>query len=310
MNHPFLICVVGPTAIGKTKLAIALAQHFNCDIISADSRQFYKEMTIGTAVPTVEEFQAAPHHFIQNKSIHQPYTVGDFEVEGLHLLNTLFHKNKIQILVGGSGLYVNAILNGFDYFPAISTDIRESINQRYQQFGIAFLIDELLKRDAYYYHYLSINNPQTLKNPQRLKRFVEVCIATNQPYSSFLNKTANNRNFIPIIIGLEANRDVLYQQINLRVDNMMANGLLQEVENLLPYQELNALKTVGYQELFDFLNHKISLEEAIDNIKQNTRNFAKRQLTWFKRNQNTHWFNHQTALRIIIECIDKNINAI
>ena len=229
----YLITIIGPTAIGKTSLSIALAQHFGCDIISCDSRQFYKEMEIGTAVPNPEELASAQHHFIQNKSIFENYTVGDFEKEAIAKLDELFLKNTIQIMVGGSGLYVDAILKGFDSFPEIDSNVREEVRLKYEQNGIEFLQNKLQELDSEYYNFISETNPQTLQNPQRMMRFVEVCMGTQQPYSSFLNKEKNKRNFTPIIIGLEAERALMYDRINQRVDIMMKEGLLAEAEKLL-----------------------------------------------------------------------------
>lgn len=304
-NH--LIVIVGPTAIGKTALSIVLAQHFNCEIISCDSRQFFKEMNIGTAVPSVEELAAAPHHFIQNKSIFDSYSVGDFEQEALEKLTELFQKNSIQIMVGGSGLYVDAVLKGFDEFPDISNTIRDEITTTYQKEGLSYLQEKLKELDPVYFERLSQTNPQTLQNPQRMKRFVEVCIGTQKPYSSFLGIRKNTRNFKPIIIGLEAEREIMYERINRRVDIMMYQGLLQEVETLRKQQHLNALQTVGYRELFDYFNHKISLETAIEEIQKNTRRFAKRQMTWFKRTEDTTWFDYQTPAQEIITYIESKI---
>jgi len=300
----YLITIIGPTAIGKTSLSIALAQHFGCDIISCDSRQFFKEMSIGTAVPSKEELAAAPHHFIQNKSIFENYSVGNFEKEALEKLDELFTKNNIQIMVGGSGLYVDAVLKGFDEFPDIDESIRTEINSKFEELGIEFLQQELQELDIAYYKKLESENPQTLQNPQRMKRFVEVCIGTRLPYSSFIGKRKNERNFTPIIIGLEADREVMYNRINQRVDIMFREGLIEEVQTLLPHQSLNALQTVGYRELFDYFNKKISLNEAIEQIKMNTRRFAKRQMTWFKRTENATWFDFETDRNKIIKNIE------
>lgn len=307
MNN-YLITIIGPTAIGKTALSIALAQHFNCDIISCDSRQFFKEMKIGTAVPSDEELASATHHFIQNKSIFDNYSVGDFEKEAIEKLDELFLKNNIQIMVGGSGLYVDAVLKGFDDFPDIDEEIRTKINSDFEQFGIDYLQQKLKELDADYFQKLSTENPQTLQNPQRMKRFVEVCIGTGKPYSSFIGQKKNQRNFTPIIIGLEAEREMMYNRINQRVDIMMNEGLLKEAENLFPNKNLNALQTVGYRELFDFFEGKTSLEFAIEQIKMNTRRFAKRQITWFKRTENTIWFDYLTDRNEIIDSIELTIN--
>ncbi|WP_309641687.1 tRNA (adenosine(37)-N6)-dimethylallyltransferase MiaA [Flavobacterium sp.] len=299
----YLITIVGPTAIGKTALSIQLAQHFGCEIVSCDSRQFYQEMTIGTAVPTAEELAAAPHHFIHNQSIFKNYTVGDFEKEAITKLDALFAKNDFAILVGGSGLYVDAVLKGFDDFPEIPIAIREKVSQQYEQNGIEYLQQQLQQLDSVYYEKLTTENPQTLLNPQRMMRFAEVCLGTGKPYSSFLNQKQNQRSFTPIVIGLEAERLVLYNRINQRVDLMILSGLLEEAKALFPNKELNALQTVGYRELFDFFENKISLPEAIEEIKKNTRRFAKRQLTWFKRKENTQWFDYLTPSNEIIQYI-------
>jgi tRNA dimethylallyltransferase len=252
----YLITIIGPTAIGKTALSIALAQHFGCDIISCDSRQFFKEMKIGTAVPNEEELAGAPHHFIQNKSIFESYSVGDFEQEALAKLDELFQKNNVQIMVGGSGLYVDAVLKGFDEFPEIDASVRTEINAKFDILGIEYLQEQLQKLDSEYYQKLQSENPQTLQNPQRMKRFVEVCLGTGKPYSSFIGIRKNKRNFTPIVIGLEADREKMYERINQRVDIMLNEGLLEEAKNLYPNKQLNALQTVGYRELFDYFDGK------------------------------------------------------
>ena len=306
----YLITIIGPTAIGKTALSITLAQHFGCDIISCDSRQFFKEMKIGTAVPSDEELAAAPHHFIQNKSIFESYSVGDFEQEALLKLDELFQKNNIQIMVGGSGLYVDAVLKGFDDFPDIDDKVRETINTKFDTLGIEYLQQQLQKLDSEYYQKLQTENPQTLQNPQRMKRFVEVCIGSRKPYSSFIGKRKNVRNFIPIIIGLEADREVMYNRINQRVDIMLNEGLLAEAEILYPNKHLNALQTVGYRELFDYFDKKTTLEFAIEQIKMNTRRFAKRQITWFKRTENVSWFDYLTDRKEIISTIESQIQKL
>ena len=303
----YLITIIGPTAIGKTSLSIALAQHFGCEIISCDSRQFFKEMKIGTAVPSDDELAAAPHHFIQNKSILEHYSVGDFEKEALSKLDALFTKNNIQIMVGGSGLYVDAVLKGFDEFPDIDEDIRTEINSKFDALGIEFLQDKLKELDPYYYKKLEKENSQTLQNPQRMKRFVEVCIGSGLPYSDFIGKRNSKRNFTPIIIGLESDREIMYDRINQRVDLMFVAGLVEEVKQLLPHKDRNALQTVGYRELFDYFEGKNTLEFAAAQIKQNTRRFAKRQMTWFKRTENAIWFDFETDRNKIIEIINSKI---
>ncbi len=294
----YLVSIVGPTAIGKTKLAIALAQYFNTEIISADSRQFFKEMKIGTAVPSNEELQQATHHFIQHKSIFEKYSVGDFEKEAIELLGKLFKTKDIVIMVGGSGLYTDAVINGLDDFPEVSPEIRTLLNAQYRDFGISFLQEKLQSIDSEQY------NRMDNQNPQRLIRALEVCLASGKPYSSFLNKKQHKRDFIPIEIALTADREIVYQRINQRVELMLENGLIKETQNLHIYKNLNALQTVGYRELFDFLDKKSSLRQAVENIKMNTRRFAKRQFTWFQKNKNIYWFDYQEDIGNIISYVE------
>lgn len=309
MKKNYLIIILGPTAIGKTALGIKVAQHYKAEIVSCDSRQFYKEMAIGTAVPSVDELSAVPHHFIQNKSIFNKYTVGDYENESLDILDQLFEKNPIQVVVGGSGLYVDAILKGFDQFPKVSQEIKEFIENNYLSQGIEYLQTELKRLDATYYEHLYSDNPQTLVNQQRMKRFVGVCIASNQPYSSFLNQQKGERNFTPILIGLQAEREQMYSRINHRVDLMMENGLLAEVESLHPHKALNALQTVGYRELFDYLDGNFTKNFAVEEIKKNTRRFAKRQMTWFQKYEDLQWFDYNENINNILTHIDTKIHA-
>lgn len=304
----YLITIIGPTAIGKTSLSIALAQHFGCEIISCDSRQFFREMKIGTAVPNDGELKAAPHHFIQDKSIFDAYTVGDFEKEALAELDRLFAKNNIQVMVGGSGLYVDAVLKGFDDFPEINPEIREKVRTDYEEKGLTCLQSSLRELDPLYHQALSQTNPQTLQNPQRMMRFVEVCLGTGQPYSSFLSQKKNQRSFTPVIIGLEAERAVIYNRINQRVDQMVDEGLGEEAKSLYPHRQLNALQTVGYSELFAYFDGNITLKMAIEEIKKNTRRFSKRQLTWFKRTENAVWFDYLEDRTKIIAYIEKCIS--
>lgn len=297
MSTNTLITIVGPTAIGKTALSIQLAQHYGCDIISCDSRQFYKEMTIGTAVPEPEELAAAPHHFIQNRSITEDYSVGQFEKDALHNLNQLFIQNPTQIMVGGSGLYVDAVLKGLDYFPKVSSKIRTQLNSEWETQGIAVLQEKLKILDPETYATIAIDNPH------RLIRALEVCIGSGIPYSTFKNKPKAPRNFKSIKIGLTADREIIYNRINLRVDLMIKNGLLEEAQKLYPYKHLNALQTVGYRELFSYFDGDYSLDTAIEEIKKNTRRFAKRQLTWFRKDKETLWFDFTTPVAEIITAI-------
>jgi len=303
VKKKYLITIVGPTAIGKTALSIQLAQYYNCPIISCDSRQFYKEMSIGTAVPSATELAQAPHYFIQNRSIFDKYSVGDFEKEAVSKLQELYAITDVVILVGGSGLYIDALLYGLDEFPEIPENIREQVALDYKMNGIKLLQKQLQEMDPVYFKRLTVENPQTLLNPQRLMRFLEVCLGSKQPYSSFLNKKQNDRMFTPILIGLEAQRSILYDRINQRVDLMMKQGLEEEAKRLFTYKTLNALQTVGYKELFDYFDNKTSLETAVEEIKKNTRRFAKRQLTWFKKNERTHWFDYATNFEVITNLI-------
>lgn len=298
----YLISIVGPTAIGKTALSIKLAQHFKTEIISADSRQFFKEMQIGTAAPTPDELNAAPHHFIHHKSVTQPYSVGTFEKEALQKLNNLFKKHHIVIMVGGSGLYVDAVTNGLDNFPDVNPEIRQQLNTVLDEQGIETLQKQLKVLDETTY------NTIALDNPHRLIRALEVCIGTKQPYSSFLNKEKTKRPFKTITIGLTAERAIIYNRINQRVDIMMQQGLLNEVKQLQHLQHLNALNTVGYKELFNYLNGNWEENFAISEIKKNTRRFAKRQLTWFNKNPAISWFDYTTDVLVVINYLNSQIN--
>jgi len=295
-----LISIVGPTAIGKTALSIKLAQHFNTEVVSADSRQFFKEMNIGTAVPSLEELNSATHHFIQHKSITEPYSVGDFERDAIKQIQTIHRDNPYAIMVGGSGLYVKAVTNGLDDFPDVDIAIREKLNSELEQTGLKSLQEQLKALDPKSYNTIAIDNPQ------RLVRALEICIGTRKPYSSFLTHTEKNRDFKTLSIGLDADRTIIYDRINQRVDIMVKNGLIEEVERLLPYKHLNALNTVGYKELFQYFDGKHTLEFAISEIKKNTRRFAKRQLTWFRKNQDTKWFDYEANIKNIIDYIENN----
>lgn len=292
-----LISIVGPTAIGKTALSIKLANYFDTEIISADSRQFYKEMHIGTAAPTPSELSSAPHHFIHHKSIQDNYSVGDFEKEALKTLDILFKTKDVVIMVGGSGLYVDAVTKGLDEFPKVNSSIRTSLNERLHSEGIESLQEQLKKLDPKSFENIALDNPH------RLIRALEICIGTKKPYSSFLTFTKKARSFKTITIGLTAEREIIYNRINTRVDQMIIEGLLDEVKRLQSMQDLNALNTVGYKELFKYLNNEWTLEFAISEIKKNTRRFAKRQLTWFKKNTDTLWFDYRTDSEIMIKKI-------
>ena len=302
MMNKYLISIVGPTAIGKTALSIKLAQHFNTEIISADSRQFFKEMQIGTATPTPSELCAAKHHFIHHKSVTEKYSVGTFEKDAIEKLTQLFNSHDVVIMVGGSGLYVDAVTKGLDYFPDISPEIRVNLNKQLEEKGLEFLQKQLKELDITSYNSIEISNPH------RVIRALEICLGTDKPYYSFLNKEKGKRNFKTITIGLTADREIIYERINKRVDIMIQEGLLEEVKSLLKYQDLNALNTVGYKEFFNFLNTNWSLEFAISEIKKNTRRFAKRQLTWFKKNEDCLWVDYNSNIDSILQAINSKIN--
>tara|TARA_R110002072_G_scaffold296317_3_gene468106 strand:+ start:1515 stop:2441 length:927 start_codon:yes stop_codon:yes gene_type:complete len=298
-----LITIVGPTAIGKTSLSILLANYFNTQIISCDSRQFYKEMRIGTAVPEAEELEAATHHFIQNRSIFEDYNVGAFERDALAKLDELFKKNDVVIMVGGSGLYVDAVINGLDHFPKVDKSIRENLVNRLEKEGLTSLQIQLKELDIETYNTIAINNPQ------RVMRALEICIGTGLSYASFKNNPKKKRTFKSIKIGLNGDRQKIYERINLRVDLMIQNGLIEEAKQLYSNKDLNALQTVGYKELFSFFDGEITKEFAIEEIKKNTRRFAKRQLTWFRRDENILWFDFEEDFLNIISNLEKKLTV-
>jgi|SRR6185503_14714207 len=287
MNYPptskTLIVIAGPTASGKTAVAIELAKHYKTVVVSADSRQFYREMSIGTAKPSHEEQAAARHYFIDSLSITENYTAGDYESDGLKLLDELFKTRDVVILAGGSGLFIKAICEGFDSFPDIKPGIREKLNDEFLNKGIAYLQDKLKLVDPLYYNQVDLNNSQ------RVIRALEVFESAGKPYSSFRKSGSGERPFLIVKVGLGIDRAALYERINRRVDEMIKQGLVEEVRSLLPYRHLNALNTVGYAELFDYFDHKTDLETAIALIKQNTRRFAKRQMTWFNKDKDITW---------------------
>jgi len=303
MNTKVLLAVVGPTAIGKTALGIQLAKHFDTEIISADSRQFFKEMEIGTAVPSTQELNEVPHHFIQHKSIFEPYSVGDFEKEAILLLNDLYQKKDVAVMVGGSGLYVDAVISGLDEFPEVDPHIRETLNQELEKNGLELLQKELKQRDPEYYKTVD------LENPHRLIRALEVCRATDKPYSSFLNQRKPERPFKSLYIGIDAPREVVYDRINTRVDFMMEAGLFEEVKKLYSHKKLNALQTVGYKELFEYIDGKCSLEFAISEIKKNTRRFAKRQLTWLRKNESILWVPYDGKPEKVLQMVTDRLKT-
>lgn len=292
-NPKHLIAVVGPTASGKTGLAIQLAKHYNTAIISADSRQFYTELSIGVARPSEEELKAAPHYFIADRSIQNQLTAGQFEKEALDTLGVLFQSHDVVILCGGSGLFINTLVFGADPMPEADEAVRANLQQQYEEKGIAFLQAELQSLDPVYY------NVVDKQNPLRLMRAIEVCLVTGEPYSAQRKNERKARPFNTIFIGLDVERELLYNNINNRVDTMMQKGLLAEAHAVFHLKHLSTLQTVGYAELFDYFDGHADLDTAIDLIKRNSRRYAKRQLTWFRRYEEIRWFNPQNTAEII-----------
>tara|TARA_B100000214_G_scaffold243909_1_gene178836 strand:- start:10254 stop:11159 length:906 start_codon:yes stop_codon:yes gene_type:complete len=284
LDNKKVIFIIGPTAIGKTKLSIDLAKLFSCEIISCDSRQFYKELKIGSAPPNKLELTKIKHHFIQNLSVEEDYSAGQFEIDAIELIKKIHEKTNLVLMVGGSGLYIDAICKGLDKTPKISKKIRKEINEEYKNKGLIWLQEKVKKIDPELY----FNN--NCNNPQRLLRTLELFSQTGKNLSSFQTKKTKKRPFKIIKIGLNTNRKILYNRINKRVDDMIEKGLLKEAHSLINYQHKNALQTVGYKEIFKFLENKFSFEEAINAIKKNTRRFAKRQLTWFRKDKEIKWF--------------------
>lgn len=298
-ENRYLVVIAGPTAVGKTALAIQLAKYYNTVIISADSRQFYKELSIGTAKPDEQQLKDVTHYFVNNKSIPDLYGAGHFEKDVIPLLNELFKQHSIIFMVGGSGLYIDAVLNGVDDFIDIPISVRENINLSLKEKGINWLQEEVRKNDPDYF------NSVDIYNSQRLVRALEVFSYTGLPYSSFLKKEKADRNFTPVKILVNMPRQELYHRINERVDKMMEEGLLEEAKKFSDQKNVNALKTVGYKELYDYLDGLYDLKTAVDKIKQHTRNYAKRQLTWFKNKDAFTEFEpeNMTAIKSYIDSV-------
>ncbi len=295
-NKNKLIVIQGPTACGKTALAIALAQHFQTEIISADSRQFYSEMTIGTAKPSAEELQTVKHHFIGSETIHHLVTASEFETRGLRLLDELFTKHNTVVLVGGSGMFIDALVNGLDDVPT-DNNIKEELNKRFEREGLEKLAQELVSLDS------SAENTIDLKNPVRVIRALEVVLITGKPFSSFKRQQPKKRPFEVVRFAIDLPRETLYERINKRVDTMLEQGLWNEVLTLYPHKELQALQTVGYQEFFEHLDGKFSLEEAVELVKRNSRRYAKRQMTWLRRTQDINWLSGQNTQEQVNEIL-------
>lgn len=292
--QPTLVVITGPTAVGKTNLCVELAQYFNTEIINADSRQFFKELSIGTAKPTPEEMKNIPHHFVNSHSITQTYNANNFEQDVLALLNQLFQKYPLVILTGGSGLYIDAVCNGFDdNIPEGNEQLRKELEELYHKYGIELLQEKLKQLDPEFYQEIDLNNIK------RLYRAIEVCMISNSSYKELRQGVKQLRPFNIIKIALNRDKEELYSRINQRVDIMMRNGLFEEAKQVSEYRNHNALKTVGYSELFDHLDGKHSLPEAIEKIKVNSRRYAKKQLAWFNKSNDYTWFHPSEKEKII-----------
>jgi len=287
-----LIYIAGPTGVGKTELSIKLAKKLKTEIISCDSRQFYKELVIGTCPPSKYQLKEVKHHFIHNKSIHDRYNIGLYEKDAINKINQLFEDKEYLILVGGSGLYADSVIYGIDDFPEVPDKIRDEITRTFKDKGISYIQEELKKLDREYYEVVDI------KNQSRIIRALEIIKYTGNKFSSLRKDIKKKREFKTKVILLECPREVLYERINRRVDNMISNGLEEEALNLKKYHSLNTLNTVGYKEFFDYFENKLSYNEVIDKIKQNTRNYAKRQITWFKKYKNSKKINIEKKFKI------------
>ena len=288
-----LIVLLGPTGVGKTDISINLADRFNCEIISADSRQFFSEMKIGTAVPSDDQLNTINHHFIRFKSVEDYYSSSLFERDVINLLPTLFSKNNFVLMSGGSGMYIDAVCSGIDDIPDVDPEVREKYIRRYNEDGIEGLRAALKILDPE--HYSKVD----LKNHKRIMRALEICETAGRPYSSFLKKNKREREFAIIKIGLERTREDLYNRINLRVDAMIDAGLEEEARNLQKFRNLNAMNCVGYREFFDYFDGKITRDKAIELIKRNSRRYAKRQLTWWGKDKDIKWFKPDQIEEII-----------
>jgi tRNA dimethylallyltransferase len=296
----YLIVIAGPTAIGKTDLSLSIAKKYTTDILSCDSRQFYKEMNIGTAVPSIDELAQVKHHFIQNLSIEQNYSVGKFEIDALKKIEELHQTKNVIVMVGGSGLYIDAVCRGLDDFPDVPKELRDELNLRFQNEGIEPLKAQLIELDPEYHQEVD------KANPHRIIRALEICISTGKSFSSYRKQQKKKRKFKTIKLILSRDREVLYGRINQRVDMMMAEGLLEEAKNVYEYRANNALQTVGYKELFAYFDGEWDLETAVSEIKKNTRRYAKRQMTWFRRDPETVFFNPSDESEIL-NYLDENI---
>ena len=288
-----LIVILGPTGVGKTSLCLHIAKEYNVPVINADSRQMFKELPIGTAAPTTKEQEQAKHYFVGNLTVDKYYNASMFENDVLSLLDILFKQQDIALMSGGSMMYIDAVCNGIDDIPTVDTQIRQRLKERYEQEGLESIIQELRQLDPEYYNIVD------KKNHKRVIHALEICLSTGKAYSSFRHNVRKTRPFQIIKIGLTRNREELYYRIDQRVDEMISNGLLKEAANMYPQRNLNALNTVGYKELFDYIDGKTDLQEAIFKIKSNTHKYCRKQLTWFKRDPEIKWFTPENVEEII-----------
>lgn len=295
-----LIVLIGPTGVGKTELSLRIAEKFKAEIISSDSRQLYKEMVIGTAAPTPEQLKRVKHHFVGELALTDYYSAAQFENEVIHFLDGYYQENDIALMTGGSMMYIDAVCKGIDDLPTINESLRSQITKQYEIDGLEPIKAQLKTLDPLYY------NQVDLMNPKRVIHALEICLMTGKPYSSLRTNSVKERPFKMIKIGLLRDREELYKRINMRVDEMMKDGLLEEAKKLMPYRNYNALNTVGYKELFSFIDGTYNIDEAVEKIKRNTRVYSKKQMTWFKRDQDITWF-HPDSITEIEDFIKKHL---
>jgi len=300
LKRPTLLVMLGPTGVGKTNISLLMAEHLGCPIVSSDSRQFYRELKIGTAAPTEGQLGRVKHYFIGTHSIHDEYNAGQYEKDAIQLLDELFKKYPVVMLVGGSMMYIDAICNGMDDIPTVDPETRAFWQKEYADFGLKYIQNELERLDPLYFNHVDI------LNPKRILHALEICSVTGQPYSNLRTGQRKLRDFNILKIGLNRPRPELYERINARVDEMMAEGLLQEAERFYQYKTLNTLNTVGYKEIYEYMDGNCTLDFAVNMIKQDSRRYAKRQMTWFNRDKEIMWF-HPEELESKIELIVQNI---
>ncbi len=301
LERPTLLVILGPTGVGKTNISLRLAEQLGCPIVSSDSRQFYRELKIGTAAPTEDQLKRVKHYFIATHSIHDEYNAGQYEQDAIQLLDELFKKHKVVMLVGGSMMYIDAVCNGMDDIPNVDIETRAFWQKQFAEFGLEFIKQELKRLDPVHYEQVDI------QNPKRIIHALEICSMTGKPYSDFRTGQRKLRNFNILKIGLNRPRPELYERINVRVDEMMAEGLLQEAKQFYQFRNLNTLNTVGYKEIYEYMDGNCTLDFAVNMIKQDSRRYAKRQLTWFNRDKEILWF-HPDELESKIGLVVKNIN--